>query len=187
MEQLSPILPLVEKLEIVIRPSESHRRSKNYHKELLNILLNLPERFMDKKISIHAVSTKSCAAFDIDQFMTALEAYRKSLVFSEFDFNSLVPSSLQDCLNGLLLLFSKCEEVHLTNIHCKSDTIFEPDHAIKHKVETALFDKCSFEHLDLKLDSLIPVDNLRINWQYANKLFKFEQVKELCLTQSSYQ
>ena len=56
------------------------------------MLLQLPTRFMNRKISIDAVSTQSCAAFDIDQFLIALEAYRSELVFNEFSYASHVKS-----------------------------------------------------------------------------------------------
>jgi len=75
----------------------------------------------------------------------------------------------------------------LTNVICKSDTIFEPANALESKVVTALFDRCNFEHPDLDFDKRIPIENLRLNWQYSSKLFKFEQLRELCLAQSSYQ
>ena len=152
--------------------------------------MQLPARFMDKKISIEAESTQSCVAFDIDQFMMSLETYRKELVFNEFSYTSLIPpdkSSHHDCINGLLLLFSRCEQVQLTNISCKSDTVFKAANPFKTQAETALFDKCKLEHPDLEPDKRITLENLRLNWKYTSKLFNFEQLRELCLTQSSYQ
>lgn len=108
--------------------------------------------------------------------MTALEAYRKDLVFQEFTFKSFTSDdrSEQDCINGLLLLFTKCEQVQLSNVICKSDTIFEPANAFENKVETVLFDRCKLDHPDIELDKRIPVENLRLNWQYSSKLFKFD-------------
>ena len=91
-KQIERILPLVDKLVISIRPPEGHSRKTSYHKELLNILLQLPARFMDKKITIDAVSTQNCAAFDIDAFLVALEAYRTELVFDRFSYVSRVQS-----------------------------------------------------------------------------------------------
>ena len=58
---------------------------------LLDLLLKLPQRFMEKKVSLDVTSTKLCQAFDIDQLFTGLEAYRRDLIFQEFIFRA--PSS----------------------------------------------------------------------------------------------
>ena len=82
----------------------------------------------------------------------------------------------------MLLLFGKCEQLHLTNVICKSDTIFKPGDPIETSTETALFDRCKFEHPDLEAERRISLDNLRLNWKYTSKLFKFDQLTELCLS-----
>ena len=66
LNQLSPVLPLVEKVDIVISPPESFQRKIGFHKMLLDLLLKLPQRFMDKNLSLDVTSTKLCQAFDID-------------------------------------------------------------------------------------------------------------------------
>ena len=82
----------------------------------------------------------------------------------------------------MLFLFSKCVQVNLTNVHCKSDIIFKPSQALETRTETALFDKCKFEHPDLDMDRRIPLENLRLNWKYTSKLFRFDHLRELCLS-----
>jgi len=42
LSQLSPVLPLVEKVEIVISPPEGFQRKIGFQKMLLDILLKLP-------------------------------------------------------------------------------------------------------------------------------------------------
>ena len=93
MEQIGRILPLVDKLEIVVRSPENYTRNQSFHKELLSLLLQLPARFMNKKISIDAESTKGCLVFNIDEFFTALQAYRRELIFHEFTYTSLFNNS----------------------------------------------------------------------------------------------
>ena len=75
----------------------------------------------------------------------------------------------------------------MNNLICKSDTIFEPAIALESKVETALFDMCKLEHPDIELDKRVPIENLRISWNYSSKLFKFDHLRQLCLSQNSYQ
>jgi len=65
----------------------------------------------------------------------------------------------------------------LNNLICKSDTIFEPAIALESKVETALFDMCKLEHPDIELENRIPIENLRLSWDYSSKLFKFDQLR----------
>ena len=42
LKQLAPVLPLVEKVEIVVSPPESFQRPLGFQKMLLDILLKLP-------------------------------------------------------------------------------------------------------------------------------------------------
>lgn len=68
---------------------------------------------MDKNVSLDVTSTKLCQAFDIDKLLIGLEAYRKDVVFKEFIYRSPASDgrSEQDCINGLLLLFTKARHV----------------------------------------------------------------------------
>ena len=58
LKQLSPVLPLVEKIEIVISPPDSYQRKIGFQKMLLDILLKLPQRFINRNVSLDITSTK---------------------------------------------------------------------------------------------------------------------------------
>ena len=65
----------------------------------------------------------------------------------------------------------------MNNVICKSDTIFEPAVVLASKAETVLFDMCKLEHPDIELDNRIPIENLRLSWNYSSKLFKFDRLR----------
>ena len=87
MEKLNKILPLVEKLDITMKaPNITCETTEHgFHLEFVCLLLELPARFNDRKISIKAVS-KSERQFDIDKFMMTMQACRKDMIFKKFTY-----------------------------------------------------------------------------------------------------
>ena len=57
--------------------------------------------------------------FDLDKFMSYLSVRRPDLIFERFNYISDL-NMKQDCINGLELLFSKCENLVLDGLFCKS-------------------------------------------------------------------
>ena len=110
------ITDLVERLHINISRSQHPCRHHGFHDEVFSLILSLTTRFDNKKLTL---TIKNERTFDLDKFMAFLSVRRPDLIFERFNYLSN-PNAKQDCINGLELLFSKCESLYIDGLYCKS-------------------------------------------------------------------
>ena len=97
---METVIQLVEYLDLTIRPPTTQCPDGLHgsHLELATLLLRLPERFNESKVSVKIISNTG-SQFEINTFMLNLGVWRKELVFKEFAYEGTKVA--QDCINGL--------------------------------------------------------------------------------------
>ena len=88
---------------------------------VLILLLNKYPKFRKGKISF-IVESKSEKQPDIDKFVYSL-IYEPEFYFKAFSFEGKEDKPL-DCMNGILMLKSKCQKLTLNGIHVKTGILF---------------------------------------------------------------
>ena len=111
-----------------------------------------------------------------------MDAYASNFVFKKFYYGTPDWGSkplVQDCINGLHLLFRKCERVEVYNVHCKSKIILDQD--ANARILEGIMEECLFEHPDFNPRNRVTVYSLYLSNKYTSKLFNFEQTHDLGL------
>ena len=109
--------------------------------------------------------------------MTILHTYRSELKFSRFIYEG--KKVQQDCINGLMLLFAKSEQVHLINLNCNSAVLYKPvQKSIVKKVD---FDNCILNHPDIEPNMrILPTSkDVSFSLKQSSRLIKMEGLTKL--------
>ena len=104
--------------------------------------------------------------------MMTLHSCRKDLIFNKFTYEGKKTS--QDCINGLMFLFSKCKELHLINLNCQSAVLYKTAEPAETQVSTVHFDNCVLEHPDIEPEMrIVPsCKHVSLCLKYTSKLFQ---------------
>ena len=115
------------------------------------ILRSLPARFNDGKISLK-VSMRHYF-FDLDKFMYWIEAFKKELIFDQFSVSlSSNRPTLQECINGIMLLFTRCKQLHLKGIYSKTCNFVQCNNY------TSIVKRVELEDSNIQLNSALQTD-----------------------------
>ena len=87
-----------------------------------------------------------------------------------------------------MLLFSKCEDLQLINLYCKSSVLLKSNAQEKTQVKKIDFENCILEHPDIEPNRrIIPsCKQVSLSLKQNSKLIKIEELVKLELHQSTY-
>ena len=116
---------LVDKVSITISPAQVMCNHHFFHDEVLTLLLSMTTAFDTRRLSLTILQKRQKdRLFDLDKFMSYLSVRRPELIFDKFTYTCDI-NMKQDCVNGLEILFGKCETLILDGFNCRSTILHE--------------------------------------------------------------
>ena len=117
--------------------------------------------------------------------MAFLSVRRPDLIFERFNYLSN-PNAKQDCINGLELLFSKCESLCIDGLYCKSLLLHPNLNQFVHQLRKIKICNSDFqEMLSLPEERRPTPSDVKLHSEYETDFINFAQVESLHLKQGT--